>query len=155
VTDRTDGTHGTDQTDRTGESDRTGRADVLRSLAADLELRDDIGDAWTAKSFTDRLFVVEVAPDAELPAEVRRTLHEYDLRESNEVYGVDAPDGSDGDREHDRITVQAGAGIVADSVPEREYEETEQKMGGVIDALERIEANADGESEAPVEEVSR
>ncbi len=39
----------------------------------------------------------------------------------------------------DRITVQAGAGLVADSDPAAEYEETEQKMGGVLDALERIE----------------
>ena len=39
----------------------------------------------------------------------------------------------------DRITVQAGAGIVADSDPESEYEETEKKMGGVLDALARIE----------------
>ncbi|WP_075937958.1 anthranilate synthase component I [Halosegnis longus] len=40
--------------------------------------------------------------------------------------------------EEDRITVQAGAGIVADSDPEREYEETEKKMGGVLDALDAI-----------------
>ncbi|MEF8882150.1 MAG: anthranilate synthase component I [Halapricum sp.] len=38
----------------------------------------------------------------------------------------------------DRITVQAGAGIVADSVPESEYEETENKMQGVLDAIEKI-----------------
>ncbi|MCU4718198.1 anthranilate synthase component I [Halapricum hydrolyticum] len=38
----------------------------------------------------------------------------------------------------DRITVQAGAGIVADSVPESEYEETENKMRGVLDAIEAI-----------------
>jgi len=38
----------------------------------------------------------------------------------------------------DRITVQAGAGIVADSVPAREYDETENKMRGVIDAIEAI-----------------
>ncbi|MFD1634197.1 anthranilate synthase component I [Haloplanus ruber] len=44
----------------------------------------------------------------------------------------------------DRITVQAGAGIVADSDPASEYEETEQKMGGVLDALERIETTAPG-----------
>jgi len=43
----------------------------------------------------------------------------------------------EGDR--DRITVQAGAGIVADSDPESEYIETEQKMDGVLTALERIE----------------
>jgi anthranilate synthase component 1 len=43
------------------------------------------------------------------------------------------------DQVNDRITVRAGAGIVADSVPGREYEETESKMAGVLDALERIE----------------
>jgi anthranilate synthase component 1 len=45
-------------------------------------------------------------------------------------------------REEDHVTVQAGAGIVADSDPASEYEETEQKMGGVLDALERIETTA-------------
>ena len=44
-----------------------------------------------------------------------------------------------------RITVQAGAGIVADSDPAAEYEETENKMDGVLDALDRIEV--DGELE--------
>ena len=43
------------------------------------------------------------------------------------------------DAGEDRITVQAGAGIVADSDPESEYEETEKKMDGVLAALERIE----------------
>jgi anthranilate synthase component 1 len=43
-----------------------------------------------------------------------------------------------------RITVQAGAGIVADSEPTAEYEETEKKMGGVLDALERIETEGSG-----------
>jgi anthranilate synthase component 1 len=38
----------------------------------------------------------------------------------------------------DRITVQAGAGIVADSDPTSEYVETEQKMNGVLTALDRI-----------------
>jgi len=38
----------------------------------------------------------------------------------------------------DRVTVQAGAGIVADSDPESEYEETEKKTDGVLTALERI-----------------
>ncbi|WP_410766863.1 anthranilate synthase component I [Haloferax sp. DFSO60] len=41
--------------------------------------------------------------------------------------------------DEDEITVRAGAGIVADSDPASEYEETEQKMGGVLDALRRIE----------------
>ena len=43
----------------------------------------------------------------------------------------------------DRVTVQAGAGIVADSDPEREYEETEQKMGGVLAALRAIEPGSE------------
>jgi anthranilate synthase component 1 len=46
----------------------------------------------------------------------------------------------------DRITVQAGAGIVADSDPASEYEETEQKMGGVLDAIERIETTPEPEA---------
>jgi len=38
----------------------------------------------------------------------------------------------------DRVTVQAGAGIVADSDPASEYAETEKKMGGVLDALASV-----------------
>jgi anthranilate synthase component I len=41
--------------------------------------------------------------------------------------------------EPDRVTVRAGAGIVADSDPAAEYEETEAKMDGVLEAIERIE----------------
>ncbi|WIV67908.1 anthranilate synthase component I [Natrialbaceae archaeon AArc-T1-2] len=50
-----------------------------------------------------------------------------------------------------RITIQAGAGLVADSDPTAEYEETEKKMDGVRVALERIEADAP----ASTPEVSR
>jgi anthranilate synthase component 1 len=39
----------------------------------------------------------------------------------------------------DRVTVQAGAGIVADSDPAGEYAETEKKMDGVLAAVDRIE----------------
>jgi len=70
----------------------TDRAETLRSLATDLDSREGVRDAWTAKSFTDRLFVVEVPADGDLPDEVRRTLHDHDLREANEVYGVEATD---------------------------------------------------------------
>ncbi len=34
-----------------------------------------------------------------------------------------------------RVTVRAGAGIVADSIPEKEFHETERKMGAVLQAL--------------------
>ncbi len=37
-----------------------------------------------------------------------------------------------------RASVQAGAGIVADSVPEREYLETEHKMGATLQALSSL-----------------
>ncbi|MBI4258333.1 MAG: anthranilate synthase component I [Thaumarchaeota archaeon] len=36
----------------------------------------------------------------------------------------------------DTVSIQAGAGIVADSIPEREYEETERKAAALIRALE-------------------
>jgi anthranilate synthase component 1 len=52
-----------------------------------------------------------------------------------------------------RITVRAGAGIVADSDPAAEYDETENKMDGVLAAIERIET--DGSEQASPEEVSR
>ncbi|SDJ83185.1 anthranilate synthase, component I [Halovenus aranensis] len=41
--------------------------------------------------------------------------------------------------ESDCVTVRAGAGVVADSDPVAEYEETEKKMDGVLSALDRIE----------------
>jgi anthranilate synthase component 1 len=37
-----------------------------------------------------------------------------------------------------RVTVQAGAGLVADSDPAAEFDETESKMDGVLVALDRI-----------------
>ena len=36
-------------------------------------------------------------------------------------------------------SVQAGAGIVADSIPEREYEETVHKAGALVRAIEIAE----------------
>ena len=36
----------------------------------------------------------------------------------------------------EKVYVQAGAGIVADSVPETEYEETANKAGAVIRAIQ-------------------
>ena len=48
-----------------------------------------------------------------------------------------------GDRDEDEVTVRAGAGLVADSDPTAEYEETERKMEGVLAAIDRI--RTDGE----------
>jgi anthranilate synthase component 1 len=41
----------------------------------------------------------------------------------------------------DDVVVQAGAGIVADSVPESEYHETEDKTDALVTALESLEGN--------------
>ena len=45
------------------------------------------------------------------------------------------------------VTVRAGAGLVADSDPAAEYEETEQKMDGVLTAIDRIREGG-GEDDA-------
>ncbi|MFC7139134.1 hypothetical protein ACFQMA_04685 [Halosimplex aquaticum] len=71
------------------------RAAALSALADRLGERETVTDAWTAKSFTDRLFVVEVAEGESLPDTVRATLHDHDLREANEVYEVDGADDAD------------------------------------------------------------
>ncbi|WP_435074668.1 anthranilate synthase component I [Halorubrum sp. HHNYT27] len=48
------------------------------------------------------------------------------------------------------VTVRAGAGLVADSDPAAEYEETEQKMDGVLTAINRIrEGEDDGDDLLP------
>jgi anthranilate synthase component 1 len=65
--------------------------------------------------------------DADFAIVIRSaTVEELDATER------EAPD------ERQRLTVRAGAGIVADSDPTAEYEETETKMDGVLAALERI-----------------
>jgi anthranilate synthase component 1 len=35
----------------------------------------------------------------------------------------------------EQVMIQAGAGIVADSVPSKEYEETERKMAAMLKAV--------------------
>ncbi len=59
------------------------------------------------------------------------------IRTATLEHGVETAAGTG-----DRVTVRAGAGIVADSDPAAEYEETEQKMSGVLAAVERIESDA-------------
>ncbi|WP_418286576.1 anthranilate synthase component I [Halorubrum sp. DTA46] len=49
---------------------------------------------------------------------------------------ADLPDGDTA------VTVRAGAGLVADSDPAAEYEETEQKMDGVLTAIDRVREGA-------------
>jgi anthranilate synthase component 1 len=62
----------------------------------------------------------------------------------------------------ERVTVRAGAGVVADSDPTSEYEETESKMRGVLAALEAIEEepssptdeHRDGDGDAPTDDTA-
>jgi anthranilate synthase component 1 len=49
----------------------------------------------------------------------------------------------------DRIHVTVGAGIVAGSVPEREFEETEHKAGAIRRALEQAATEAGSASASP------
>ena len=51
--------------------------------------------------------------------------------------------GSERDPEESVVTVRAGAGLVADSDPTAEYEETEQKMNGVLAAIDAIREDGD------------
>ena len=57
---------------------------------------------------------------------------------------VEDVDEDDTGAPRQQVTVRAGAGIVADSDPAAEYEETEKKMNGVLAALERIETPTSG-----------
>lgn len=80
------------------------RATELRRLAQEIADRDGVTDAWTAKSFTDRLFVVEVPPGETLPEAVEREIVAHDCRGADEVYEMDGVDGPDfaGDLEDGR-----------------------------------------------------
>jgi anthranilate synthase component 1 len=62
----------------------------------------------------------------------------------------DVPEAVRSDVDH-RITVRAGAGLVADSDPAAEYDETEKKMDGVLAALERIERVDDTDGETGIQ----
>jgi anthranilate synthase component 1 len=54
---------------------------------------------------------------------------------------TDAADHDDSSDKRWRVYVQAGAGIVADSVPATEYEETINKARGLLRAIEIAEAS--------------
>ena len=61
---------------------------------------------------------------------------------------LDESTGDDGSTET-AVTVRAGAGLVADSDPAAEYEETEQKMDGVLAAIDRIREEPAAEEPLP------
>ena len=72
--------------------------------------------------------------DADLAIVIRTATVEHD-RAADEL-AVPPERLPDSEATYDQLTVRAGAGIVADSDPAAEYEETEQKMRGVLDAVD-------------------
>ncbi|QIO23462.1 hypothetical protein [Haloarcula sp. JP-L23] len=68
------------------------RDETARSLAADIAARPDVADAWTAKSFTDRLLVVELPAECDLPESTVETLRDRGFVGAEEVYDVDGAD---------------------------------------------------------------
>ncbi|WP_157525808.1 hypothetical protein [Halorientalis sp. IM1011] len=69
------------------------RTAELRRLATDLREHDAVEDAWLAKSFTDRLLVVDLRTGS-VPAEIRERLEEHDCYGANDVYETGEADAS-------------------------------------------------------------
>ncbi|UIO99394.1 anthranilate synthase component I [Halobaculum sp. CBA1158] len=78
--------------------------------------------------------------DADFAIVIRTATVEHGVARSGTGSRAAEPrDGGGADEaESDSLSVRAGAGVVADSDPAAEYEETEQKMAGVLDAVDRI-----------------
>jgi hypothetical protein len=72
----------------------TEREAELRSLAGTLCEYDAVADAFLAKSFTDRLLILDLQRDGPLPSEIAETLSDHDLEGANEVYGETGNDVS-------------------------------------------------------------
>jgi hypothetical protein len=75
---------------RTGDGRMTEREAELRQLTAELRDHGTIEDAFLAKSFTDRLVIIDVGDGADVPADVSDRLAELDLQAAESVYGDDA-----------------------------------------------------------------
>lgn len=62
------------------------RETAIQRLLDSLREREAIADAWTAKSFTDLLLIVDVREGETLPGDVETMLAEQGFRGANEVY---------------------------------------------------------------------
>lgn len=72
----------------------TEREAELRSLAGTLREYEAVADAFLAKSFTDRLLIIDLQREGPLPSEIAETLSDHDLEGANEVYGEAGTDVS-------------------------------------------------------------
>lgn len=82
----------------------TERTEALDELVRSVADYDVVEDAWLAKSFTDRLLIVDVEQGESLPADLEERLAAHDLYGYNEVYDTQesnasfAGDGADATR---------------------------------------------------------
>jgi hypothetical protein len=67
----------------------TDREEQLRGVAAEVSDHQAIDDAFTAKSFTDLLVIVDVEGMETVPDDVVKLLAEYDCYGADRVYGDD------------------------------------------------------------------
>lgn len=72
----------------------TDREAKLQALIEVLCEYDPVDDAFVAKSFTDRLVVVDLHQDEPLPETVEQSLREYGLCGANAVYATGDTDQS-------------------------------------------------------------
>jgi hypothetical protein len=75
----------------------TDREAELRQLVAELRNHEAVDDAFLAKSFTDRLVIVDIGDGETVPAAVRDRLAEHDVRDADEAYGTGAGGSFTGD----------------------------------------------------------
>lgn len=61
----------------------------LRQLLAEIRDHEAVDDAFLAKSFTDRLVIIDVSDGGSVPADVADRLAEHELRGAADVYGDD------------------------------------------------------------------
>jgi hypothetical protein len=65
----------------------TDRSTELDELAARVRTREVVEDAFPAKSFTDRLLIVDLGAGDSIPPAIENLLDDHDLRGASEVYG--------------------------------------------------------------------
>ncbi|AEH38188.1 hypothetical protein [Halopiger xanaduensis] len=58
----------------------------LERLVAEVREHEGIADAFLAKSFTDRLVIVDVGDGETVPADVTDRLADHDVRSADDVY---------------------------------------------------------------------
>jgi hypothetical protein len=75
----------------------TDREAELRQLVAELRTHEAVDDAFLAKSFTDRLVIVDIDDGETVPAAVRDRLAAHDVRDADDAYGVGAGGSFTGD----------------------------------------------------------